>query len=113
MVDSTQFGELIGGDELVIVEFCAAWCEPCRTVREILREYTSTKGRSIRVIRVDIDIPDNYHITRWYNVYAVPTLMVFRRGTALWRESGVVTLKQIHRTVERLRRDVLPALSKD
>jgi len=92
--------EVLQSREPVLVDFWAAWCQPCRaiasTVEEIAAEY---KGR-LKVVKLDVD--QNQEVAIRYSVHSIPTLMVFKGGKMVERVLGVtakprlVSLSQPH-----------------
>lgn len=82
------FKDVISGDRIVLVDFFATWCQPCKTMHPILEQVKEVLGERIRIIKVDVD---KYGDTASrYRVQSVPTLMLFRHGEVLWRTSGAV-----------------------
>lgn len=82
------FNDVISGDRIVLVDFFATWCQPCKTMHPILEQVKEVLGERIRIIKVDVD---KYGDTASrYRVQSVPTLMLFRHGEVLWRTSGAV-----------------------
>lgn len=81
------FNEVISGDQLVLVDFFATWCQPCKMMHPILEQLKSQLGNKIRVIKIDVD--RNNTTAARFNIQSVPTLMLFRKGEVLWRRSGV------------------------
>lgn len=55
----------------------------------------------VDIRRIDIDKPENVEAVRQHKIMAVPTLILFRKGRILWRESGVVPLKTLLEVVRR------------
>lgn len=82
-----EFNELIGSAKPTLVDFFATWCGPCRVQGPILEDVKNQVGDNANVIKVDID--RNRDLAAKYNVQSVPTLIVFKNGEPLWRESGV------------------------
>ena len=85
---SDNFNEVTGGETPVLVDFYATWCGPCKLMGPVLAELKQRFGDRLRIIKLDIDNPANAESVRRYGVRSVPTLMLFRRGELLWRESG-------------------------
>lgn len=85
---SDNFNEVTGGETPVLVDFYATWCGPCKMMGPVLAELKQRFGDRLRIIKLDIDNPANAETVRRYGVRYVPTLMLFRRGELLWRESG-------------------------
>ena len=82
----SEFTDMIAGKKPTVVDFFATWCGPCRVQGPILEQVKSAVGDDANVIKVDID--KNQELAAKYNVRSVPTLMVFKNGELLWRESG-------------------------
>ena len=94
------FNDIIQGDKPVLVDFFAEWCQPCKMMKPILEELHEKMGNDIRIIKVDIDkspVPSSV-----YNVTSVPTLMLFKKGTILWRQPGVVPAVSLQQIITKL-----------
>ena len=87
------FNDVISSDKLVLVDFFATWCQPCKMMHPVLENIKQQLGDSIRIIKVDVD---KYQQTAaQYRVQSVPTLMLFRNGQNLWRQSGAMTASNL------------------
>lgn len=89
----SSFNELINGTTPVLVDFTATWCGPCKMMSPILDQVASEVGDRVRIIKVDVD--RNPQAAAFYQVQGVPTLILFREGKTLWRQSGVVQANQL------------------
>ena len=92
------FNNVINSGQLVLVDFFATWCQPCKAMHPILEQVKSVLGDRIRIIKVDVD---KYGVTAsQYRIQSVPTLMLFRNGEVLWRTSGVVDKAELLATLD-------------
>ena len=88
-----NFETIINDSRPVIVDFHALWCSPCKIQSPILKEVATELGDSVKIIKIDVD--QNNEIAGRYNVQSVPTLIIFKNGKLIWRQSGVVSKSQL------------------
>ena len=77
IINSTQFDEIIKGESLVIIDFFATWCMPCRMLKPIM-ERVESKVEDAKFYSVDID--ESEDVAKRYRIFSVPTLVAFRNG---------------------------------
>lgn len=82
------FYDVIAGDQLVLVDFFATWCQPCKMMHPVLQQVKEVLGDRIRIIKIDVDT--HAALSQQYQIQSVPTLMLFRKGEVLWRMSGAM-----------------------
>lgn len=93
------FNELISSSDVpVIVDFFAEWCGPCKTMSPILKQVKDIQGDKVRIVKVDVD--KNNALAMQYSIQSVPTLMIFRNGKQMWRQSGVINAGELNKIVE-------------
>ncbi|MCI7368888.1 MAG: thioredoxin [Firmicutes bacterium] len=78
---------------LVLVDFWATWCGPCRMQAPILEELDKQLNGKVKICKLDVD--DEPAIAQRFGVMSIPTLMVFRNGEMISKEVGVHTVEQL------------------
>ena len=97
MKSMEKLNEIINGSQLTLVDFFATWCGPCKLMHPVLEQLKEEMGDSLRIIKIDID--KNEALMEQYRIQSVPTLMLFRKGDALWRQSGAMSLSDLKKVV--------------
>lgn len=90
----TSFNDLLSQSELpVLVDFYAEWCGPCKMMAKILEQVNGELRDRLRIVKIN---SENYpELASQYNIYALPTLILFKNGEPVERIEGVVQPKQL------------------
>ena len=89
----SKFNDLIYGDTPVLLDLYANWCGPCKVLSPILKEIKSDFNNSLVILKIDVD--KNTAISDKFQVKGVPTLILFKSGKIIWRQSGLLTKKEL------------------
>ena len=87
------FNDLLNSKQPVLVDFHATWCGPCKQMAPELQRFAKDNLGKLRVIKIDID--KNQPAAQQFNIQGVPTLILFKEGKVLWRQSGALSSQQI------------------
>ena len=85
---NTSFDGLLADEKLVIVDFWATWCGPCRMLSPLLDEVEEEMADKITVVKVNVDDADE--IAMRYRIMSIPTLMFFKNGQLVDKSVGAM-----------------------
>jgi len=96
----SNFSKIINQTKPVLVDFFAEWCAPCKMMSPILKQVKDELGDIVSIIKIDVD--KNPSIATKYQVKGVPTLIIFKKGEIIWRQSGVVQKNNLVQILQRV-----------
>ncbi len=94
-----KFDELINSTTPTLVDFYATWCGPCKMMSPLLEQVSKELGDGTKIIKVDID--KNRDTATQYGIRSVPTLLLFKEGEVVWRQSGLPPKSLITESVKK------------
>lgn len=97
-MNKQSFKDLINGDKPVLVDFYADWCGPCKQQAPILKQLTERSGEKVRVVKIDVDKAQA--AAQQYQIRSIPTMIMFKDGKIVWRQSGVQSLTTLEGLVK-------------
>ncbi|WP_025743261.1 thioredoxin [Aquimarina pacifica] len=89
----SNFNSIIKSDAPVLIDFYADWCGPCKMLAPILKQVKDELGDAIKIVKIDVD--KNQPLATTYAVRGVPTMILFKNGKQLWRQSGVLQKNEL------------------
>lgn len=100
MLTDENFGrEVLDSPQPVLVDFWAAWCQPCLEMKPVIRELAEQYAGRLTIGQLNIE--DNPFTTAKYEVEVVPALLLFRDGELVERINGHRTKGELVRLLER------------
>jgi len=94
-----NFNEIINSEKPTLVDFYATWCSPCQMLTPILEGVSTEVGDNAKVLKVDIE--KNMETASQYGVRSVPTLILFKEGKEVWRQTGLTQKNVLVETINR------------
>ena len=99
-IDLTRdnFEDVINNNDMVIIDFWAEWCGPCKMIAPIVDEIADEYGDRLKVAKMDID--NNMMTPPQYGIRGIPTLMIFRDGKVQATKVGAVSKGQLKAVID-------------
>lgn len=88
-----QFDALLNSDKLVLIDFYADWCEPCKKMKPYLEEITKEMATKVVVVRINAD--DNQNLCKGLNIDALPVLKLYKNKTLTWSNTGFIEKAEV------------------
>jgi thioredoxin 1 len=95
---NAKFNAVISQDGLVLVDFYADWCGPCKMLAPVLQEVKSVLKDEVKIIKINVD--QHQDLASEFMVRGVPTMLLFRKGKLLWRQSGVLSKNELVKIIK-------------
>lgn len=95
-----KFGELIKADVPVLLQFYAEWNEGSASMKQVLVEVAEAMGEQLKVICIDVE--KNHELMGALRIKQVPTLMLYKSGAMIWRQTGIMDAKALMGVVRTL-----------
>lgn len=87
-------------NKIVLMDFSAEWCTPCKMQDPILEELKKKLGRTVEFMNIDVD--KDYKLADKYNIRAVPTLIIEKDGKIIARYVGVTSSKTLEEKINEI-----------
>lgn len=85
--------EALDADELIVVDFWAEWCGPCKMISPIIEELSDEYSGKAKVGKVDVD--QNSDISMKYGIRSIPTILFLKNGEVVDKQVGVTTKEKL------------------
>ena len=99
-LDKNNFAGTVEDNDVVLMDFWAAWCGPCQRFGPIFEE---ASGRHDDVVFAKIDTEENQELAAALEIQSIPTLMGFRSGKLVFRQSGLLNGRQLDDLISQIK----------
>lgn len=93
LINSTDFPALVQDDKLLVVDFFATWCGPCKKLSPTLDEVSEELGEQVNIVKVDVD--ESEDLAMDYGIRSVPTVLFFKNGQQVDKFVGALPKSEI------------------
>ncbi len=92
-INENEFESVVSSNKLVLVDFFATWCPPCKMLGPVLEETLQEVGDDTDIVKINVD--ENEKLSQKFNIMSVPTLILFKDGEMVDKTIGYQPKEQI------------------
>ena len=97
-MSSAQFSSLLTSHSLVLVDFGARWCSPCKKMIPVLEKIESSRSQQLRLVKIDVD--EHAELVKQQNVSELPALFLYKNQQLVWQGTGFMSEEELHKVIE-------------
>ena len=94
-VGENEFNDLLIHNDMVLADFNATWCGPCRMLKPVMEKFS--ENTSVLVCSIDVD--KNESLAQKYQIYSIPCVILFQNGIEIKRNIGYMSLDELEEFV--------------
>jgi thioredoxin 1 len=94
----SKFGELINAQVPVLIDFYTDWNDSSQSMHPVIKDVAAALGDRAKVIKIDVD--KNQELAEALRIKGLPTLMIYKDGQMIWRQSGELDANSIINLVQ-------------
>lgn len=91
------FAEKIKGKPMVIIDYNATWCGPCKQLSPILKEWVKAQNGKVELIEIDVD--ENQELAKAKKIESIPYLEMYKNGVKTWTSVGLIGKEELDKSL--------------
>ena len=99
-ISAEEYGRMISSNQIVLIDFYAPWCGPCKKMEPMLEDFARENEGKIKVIRLNVD--ENKQLVSQLGIDEIPVLKIFKNGSETWTHTGLVEKPALIEATSRL-----------
>ncbi len=92
-----SFTEKIKGKPMVIIDYNATWCGPCKQLSPILKEWVKEQNGKVELIEIDVD--ENQELAKSKQIESIPYLEMYKNGVKTWTSVGLIGREELDKSL--------------
>ncbi len=99
-LNEKNFKETIESKDIVLVDFYATWCGPCKMQADVLSKISTSRSVNCEIVKVNVDEAPN--LANKYEIEAIPTIIIFKKGNEVHKKVGFTEEAELISAIESL-----------
>ena len=83
-----KYDEIVDSHPLVLVDFYADWCGPCKMMAPVFKELKENMGDKIKIVKIDTE--RNQQLSTKMGIRSIPTMVLYKNGQQVWQQPGAM-----------------------
>ena len=88
-----KYDEIVDSHPLVLVDFYADWCGPCKMMAPVFKELKENMGDKIKIVKIDTE--RNQQLSAKMGIRSIPTMVLYKNGQQVWQQPGAMPLHNL------------------
>ena len=92
-----KYQEIVKSHPLVLVDFYADWCGPCKMMVPVFSELKKNLGENVKIVKIDTE--KNQQLSTDMGIRSIPTMVLYKDGQQVWKQPGAMQLNALEQKV--------------
>ena len=93
-----NYQEITKSHLLVLVDFYADWCGPCKMMAPVFKQLKNELGGKLKIVKIDTD--KNQQLSAWMGIRSIPTMVLYKDGKQIWQQPGAMPIHALKKKIE-------------